>query len=444
MNIKLLLANLLVAAGYVFFSGQTSFFVGYGILYLMGILLLKIVFRAKSPVVINLYSLFFAAYSLLVLLSQAELIENPASDFYIHNDACDSFYPAVMDLILPCAWSDLIKRTLFMPYFLGYPFAALIFGFFGKLGMSLGIVDLRLFLRLHSVLIGALTIGIMAQLLAKKSFTDNSIRKLIIPFGMFTYLYVTSAIFTRDVHVCLVYSIGAYVCLSDNIKHKLLPLTLCTVMAFGLRPVNGLVFMVYPCLLYYDKLKQKAGVVGPVFLALILLIGVYYSSAFIKSGVEGLSYYDTLAKTNTGGIFITLYSLPFPFNTLVMIVYMLLMPLPMTAFIKGPGCTWLNLPTVLSPYIIIPAVIGCIYFFVNNKTKNNIVWYVILASFLSFAAITYGSPDIRRAFAAMPSLYMCFCLIKDKLPAISKSYKKTSWTAITIINVFFMSYILLR
>lgn len=441
--ISMLLSILILclSVGYYLYSSQMQVgIVVFAIYALIGILIKIIV--PKRKIILNIFSLFYFVYGLLVLLTQIELIKDPSVDYYVHNDAALSFFKGIMNHVLPCKWNELASRTLFSPLFSHYPLAAFLMGVSGKFGMDIGVENLRLFMRIPIFAIGALILTIISSLLKDKKLSDLQVAKFILPFGLFTYIYITSAIFSRDIHVCLVYCLATYISLKDNVKGRLVWFILFFFLASGLRPENGLLYLLFPFAYYFNYLKNKLGIGGLLLLAIISIIILWFLQNLIITGQNSISYYDDLAKTNTGGLFIKFYSLPFPLNTIMMIVYMTLAPLPIFLYCTGPGMTWLNLPYCLSPYVLYTSILVCIIYLIKirNSYRDN-CFNLIIANLIAYCLIIYASPDVRRAFAAIPGLYMCFCLVYNKVPKNQFSGLLIfGWTAIAFIQVFFLFY----
>lgn len=438
--------NILLAIAYGVYTGQITFAIIVGLVYLLGYVGLKIILRLSFGQASKyIYNLFFLIYGLLVLLSHIQLIHDPFEDFYVHNDAAWSFYKGIMTLVLPCDWSQLYERTIENPGYVQYPFAAFVMGAFAKLGQTLGIENLRLFLRVHIFLFGVFTITLMANLLEYYKYEYKRILKLIIPFGLFTYIYITSAIFSRDIYVALVYTIASYICLRDEIKFRLILFILLFFIAFGCRPQNGFIFLIYPICFYYKKLKAIIGPLGIVVILGVLLFISFYFTESIVNGVSSLNSYDERSLSNTGGLFIEFYTLPFPLNTLVVSVYMLIQPLPIGFYITGDGMTLLNIPMIFSPYLI-SLMLYVLYYTNTHKMRlNNLYALFSCFSLLAFFMIVYGSPDLRRAYAVIPGLYMVYCLTRDECPEYKiQIFKKFVWTIIVVINIIFVFYVYLR
>lgn len=441
MTILLILVYLLCIA-YGVYTGQVvmalSVLVGYAAV--LGVL--RLCLKPKSDLPFRMYTLFTVIYGTLVLLTHMELIHDPFREYYVHNDAAMSFYKMIMTNVLPCSWGELFKKTIGSSLFYHYPLAAFVMSFFGKLGMALGVENLRLFLRIHIFLCGSSIIAIMTNLLDCYKMQERRIKELVICFGLFTYLYISSAIFTRDIYVTFVYAVAAYVCLKKDVKRRLLLFVILFFLARGFRPQNGLLLLVYPIAFYYKMLLRRIGKLGVLFLILVCLGVSLFLQDSISMGSASLLTYEEKTMTNTGGMFIRFYQLPFPLNTFVLVIYMLLMPLPVFGACIGKGMTWLNLPYSASPYLLLLVIFVCGYYVYHKKDDGRNIDIIILASFLIYVAIIFGSPDVRRAFAAIPGLYMCYALVEKDVPSYEVTrIKRMGWPVIAAINLFFAYYV---
>ena len=435
----------ILAICYALYTGQIIFFVSILAYYMIGLFLIKVILSPHSKEVYFLYDLFFVIYGYLVLFSQVELIHNPETDYYIHNDASDSFYKAVISYILPCDYSELYDKTIANPQFVHYPLAAFIMGFMGKLGLVLEVDNLRLFLRIHIFTIGAFIIGIIANLLYSKGLSPKTIIKNVVVFGLISFLLISSAIFTRDIYVTLIYTLGTYVMLKDDINKKILWFVSLFLIALGLRPESGLLFLVYPFCYYFNTFKSQMGKMS-IIIFLFIFVGLMFllSELIITTSESVAGYSERNAEMNAGGMYAMISNLPFPINTIMICIYMLMMPLPMFAYCLGDGGTFLNLPNVLSPYLWFTIVTTCCYylFYYKKQQKNNIIKVAMITSIIVFVAIIQASPHIRRGFNALPGLFICYCLVLNKVPyKIRKQINHIGWSVIAAINIFFLWYL---
>lgn len=436
---------MMMACAYLIYTDQMAMFTSIIIAYILGLLYVRYILNTRTNVVYSLFDLFFVVYGFLTLFTHIELIYNPLEDYFIHNDSAHSFYKAIMSYTIDCKWSELLDATLYNPLFLDeYPLAALLFTVIAKIGVLFGVVNLRLFLRIHIFLLGACIVATMATILSKYGIDSRSVKRFIVPFGLFSYLYLTSAIFTRDIHICFVYTLVSYCFLVNSCRYKLLKFIILFFLALGFRPENGVVVLPFILGYYWEPIRRRLGPIA-MFCFCILSVSVMFAFSGLISMVQTtLTSFNLKALTNTGGLFEQFYTLPFPLNTAVMVVYMLIMPMPIHFYLPPHiGCSWLNLPFCLSPYLMWAMCYGVFYYFRHKQIRVKKITIYIFLMVLSFIAIVYSSPDLRRAFACIPGIYVFYCMVRKLIP--NSKFKNAmiyGWITIALINVVFFIYTL--
>ena len=446
MGQKYLLFNLFtILIIFGIYTGQLEFSVFLTILLSIVLVIIRFVLHAHDKVVYNVFVFFILVYGLLTLFTHIELIKNPYDDFFVHNDAAWSFYKWTMDEVVPLEWSQLIEGTLLNPAFYEYFLAELLFGTIAKIAVSFGIDDVRLALRCLCFVMGAFINTIIADMLIKNKKSPKETFKNILCFGCISYLYITSAVFSRDIFVCLTYAAIGYVILIPKCSFRFVKLLLLSFCAFGGRPENG-VFAIVFVIAYYVSLRESKIINVLLTLLILLFIAVFVQyTSFVSDSMESLQNFEDLTKDNTGGVFQKVYSLPFPINKIAMVIYMLLQPLPMQKYILGDGNSWFTLPFVLSPYMIFLVIVCCIWFIIKRSSINKVVSYYIMTSILGFCLITFVSPDLRRSFATIPGLFGAYCLIQNEIPRTYINFaKKTIWPVLLITSMFFQIYIMTK
>lgn len=413
------------------------------ILIVAGLIIIRLFFKGRDRTVYTIYGYFLIIYGLLTLLSHS-MIKDPFNDYFIHNDAAMSFYKWTMEEVVPLKWSELIEGTILNPAFFDYALAELLYGVVAKLAIDIGVVDIRLALRCLSFVMGALICVMIADILIKRGQSKKSVIKNTLVFGVFSYLFITSAIFSRDIFVCFIYTAIAYVYLIPKCSQRLLKLLLLCACAFGGRPENGALALVFVLAFYLSSNSSKIVKILSLATLIVVVIAFVTYTTFISESLMSIANYGEATESNTGGVFMAVYSLPFPINKIAMVIYMLIQPLPMQKYIVGEGNTWLTLPFVLSPYLVSSIIVGCFWYMKHFISKDILITYFMGAAFFCFCLITFVSPDLRRAFAPMPGLFASFCLIQNQIPAKTISVtKKIIWPSIFVISLFFQIYVMI-
>ena len=443
LSAELLFCSIVVAL-IGLFEGQFGFLFLLLSFVIFGYLFIRIILNIKQKESYNTYFLFIGIYGILTLLTHIELIygRDPTDSYYIHNDAAWSFYAKAVQYCLGLEWMEIFSGTIFNLYFADYPLASLLFGVISKLGQDFSVIDLRLLLRCHVFILAAITTAMISDIQIIRGVTPKKAKRRAIIFGLISYLFITSCIFTRDLHVCFGYTLVAYIILLPKCKYRLVKSLLACLIILGFRPVSGILAFVFIFGYYATKSNIIKFLLIPI--SLIILIVFFQGNALVEEGLNRVENYGEVAASQTGGVFGMIYSLPFPINQMGMIVYMLLMPLPITKYfyVDGGGGTFLTFPFLLSPYLMSLVFIGGVWLLFNRKGKDQVVLFYMFFAMLVFAVTVFGSPDLRRSFAAIPGVYMAFCIYWDNIPKRVISFCKFQvWPTIFLINLFFFVYL---
>jgi len=411
--------------------------------YLLGAILIRLITRTPNNNVYRMFSMFYAIYGLLTLITQFELIQVvDANHYYIHNDAADAFYPIITEQSIHNNWSDMIRNTLLNPMYSNYPLSSLLFAVIGKLGTIFDVENLRLLLRMHEFLFASLIVALITDIPYKVGTVTTKAYIYILWFSLCSYLYITSAIFTRDTHVCLAYTLLGYVYLLPRCKGRLFWFVLLVAMSAGFRPINGILATSF-IFVYYMTKKRMSGMFLFVILMVATVFYTYLNQIFIF-GQESLSYYENLTASNTGGLFMMVYSLPFPINQILICIYMLFLPLPITSYVIGPNESLMNLPFCFSPYVMALLFYSTLYLALKGYISKKKHRYFIYLSVFLFVAIVFASPDIRRAFAAIPCLFMVFVCNLSIIPEkVFIFVRRFLWIPTFLITIILTMYVLL-
>lgn len=423
-----LLVTIFLSFCYLLYTGQLQMAVAIILFYAIGRFIL-LVFnspeRRRSNVLI--YDVCFFSYGILALLTQILLIKNPYIDYYIHYDASHSFFAGTMREHYNVNLFKLIKAEIKVPGSQEYFFARWIFSKLAHLAQALGIEDVRLFLRIHVYMLASLIPSIMYSMLFQYGINDKNAKKRVLVFSFCSYLFITSCIYSRDLHICFFYTVAAYVFLIPECRYRNTYLFILCLLTYGFRQENGILLIILLISNWYIYLKNR-NAVYLLYLPLVLMVIFSLSYILLMLDTSNQFHEKNMMGNSSTGLFMKFYTLPFPINTVIMVVYMLLQPLPIFFYVMGNGNTWLTLPFVLSPYLMVAGVIGCLWYLSENKARNQRVTVMILLSLLMFVGIIQGSPDLRRAFAAIPGLFMCYFTFDEKV-----SYKYKYFT----YNIFF-------
>ena len=82
------------------------------------------------------------------------------------------------------------------------------------------------------------------------------------------------------------------------------------------------------------------------------------------------------------------------------------------------------------------------WYIIKSFRTNRFVTTYLIAFLLLYVIIIFGSPDLRRAFAAVPGLFVGFCLVKNNIPLRVKRFTyRIVWPLVLFVNLFFVFYL---
>ena len=424
------------------YTGQLVQFVSIGIFYIIGITVIRLFLKPNNSLVYGVYGFFFFIYGVLALLSQIELIHNIDTDYFIHNDASDAFFPHAMKFGADNK-DNLIETTLLNPFFYDYPLVAFINCGLARIANTLHVENIRFFLRIYIFMISAIIPAIITTLLLEYKVNKKFIIKNVCIFGLVSYLYVTSTVFTRDIHVCLFYTLIFYILLQPSPHNVIFKFIILFLLCLGARPENGIYSIVFFLSYYLINKKNNINISFFVLLFLVAIVLMYGLRDVFDEAVDTAIRYQHSTSHKSVGTFSAIYTLPFPLNVIGVSIYMILMPLPIDAYIVGNGKSFLTLPFVLSPYLMLVVFSSSVWYIINRFKTEKKYSIALIVAILTFFVVSYLSPDIRRSFAVVPGLYMGYCLIRNKVSVIFlRKIKYIGWPLIAFVNLLF--YLLVR
>ena len=401
----MIILAMMVGCVYSWYSGQFIIGLTFLIFYIVGMITVYTTFKSKICLII--YGSFFIAYGLLLIVTQYIFIDGTDQGYFVHSDAAFSFFDFAVIQIGPSSWNNFIQSTMMASIYGDYPLFALWINMWKLIGLdwNVSINNLRLFLRIQDLLFAPGVLAILAKYFKEIGFSYKVIINYIIIFGIFSYLFLTSVVFTRDLHVAFFYTCAAYLCLSPN-NHRCIYVKFLIIILIcsGLRPQNGMFAIVFPLLYYLKNTKpsEKLFFTALIFIALIVATGVLDS--FLETHDN---YTESLESKNQGGLYSKFNALPFPLNFIFNAVYTLLIPLPVTQNLLDDHIQWVGIPSIAMPFINFIIILS-IYKYIKKHNGNYRIIYFFLVCLLYILMSSNVEPSIRRTFAVIPALYMLF------------------------------------
>lgn len=450
MNKLLFFLIVLLSLTYFNYTSQAILGISLLVMYVMGFVLTRM-WGGRNKDVRIVFSLFFLIYGLLLILSQWMFIgghdlgaDESSAEYFTHRDASVSFYHiAVLDLG-PQNWDNLLESTILFSFYSDYPLFSLMINVVHLFGIDLGISaeNMRMFLRMPNLLFAAGLLVIMARYFNEIGKSSKQTIRYCTIFGIFTYLFLTSVVFTRDLHVAFFYTLAGYYCLSPR-KHRFIYIKflIIALISFGLRPENGMFALIFPIYYHYKNTPFNLKmIIGCLFiLTVFIYVGIMDTVISMQE-----DYNERTTTVNEGGLFSLFNSLPFPLNTFFNIIYAFIMPFPLTMYFTDPHIGIFGLPSVAMPFINVIMIVSMTFFISRHKKDYRVLWFfVVIVIFIVMTCVI--EPNVRRTFAIIPSLYMIFIKIKPLIPPLRyKSIVNNSILFLMVLNIPAIIYLFLN
>lgn len=386
--------------------------------YIFGYGILSLVQSRNDDKLRSLYSVFFGLYGIYMVTVHFLQISNWKTDFYFHNDEL-YFFNQTIDMTLGLPWDKVIQGTFLNSYFSEYPGAQLLYTVIAKIGKEVGVINLRFLLASFITFVSSLIVAFVYNIASL--FNENIKLKYFLAFGCLSYLLTSCCIFTRDVLAIFIFTLIGYVTLKPDLYLRGLFFLVLVFVASIIRWENGMFSLLFPAIFYANKylnLNDKSVLVVSSFLVVILLF-VFLSTQIGEISSEVVTWRQgTMNNTSKGGLFQTIYSLPFPLSTFCIIVFQILMPIPFVSYIVddyNTNVSWLLLPSLATPFLNALMFYCGIKSFLKHRAFLSLFDFVFLLCLIYVFVTEWVEPNVRRTFAAFPLIYCYFIVNRVSL-----------------------------
>jgi len=388
-----------------------------------------------------LFLAVFAAYCLLTVVSHS-YVANPYTDYFISSDQV-TFYGYSAGLKnLPI---DEIFRRSFSDYrFSEMPLIIFYFSLLMKWAQSLDVADLLLFVKINTAFLAALVPVYMYKML-RLYVEDEGIRWPLLAFALLCPIFFLSCQMMRDVHVTLVYTIGAYIVMNEEASRRLPKLLLLLVVAYFLRMENGLFFMLFIALQQYDEFRRRSPLgkmlMCAAFIALLAVLLVPTLDV-MQHTQEGYAQRSQLAA-DAGSLGVAVQRLPFPLNSVGMFVLSQLLPFPIWKLSwAAADYGWLSIIERLMPFYWLPIVLAL---FVNmwkhwREIDIKLRLFFIVALLFNLM-IALAEINLRRQLAVYPIFVVLMMLLHSQWNFSMRRYWIDGFALLAVLHI---AYIMIK
>lgn len=366
----------------------------------------------------KLWSVIYIIYALYAIITDC-YVENPFTTFFISRDQM-FFYKSAINV---CDLSVIeIFRTCFSTFeYSELPLAIAWFGCLAKFANIIGVDNILLFEKLNVCFFASLIPIYIYKTILFRVKDSNRISRQIFYFAVFSPLLCLSAQLLRDIHVCFMYTLMAYVALKPVCRFRYVYLILLCYIAFSLRVENGLfaiIFFTIPLYQYYERSSTSTRAI----LMILCVVGLVFSiSAILKIKSimdDTLDLYTTqsIAKASSDSLGVKLNYLPFPLNTISKTIFAQFLPFPLwLPFLSNDSYNYLRIVECLTPFYWIP-ILWSIMLNINFivKDRDRLVLLMIIISLLYLLLCSSGEFGTRRLLAIYPLIFISYIMLQNR------------------------------
>lgn len=401
-------------------------------------IIIRIAFPKKEQITSFKVFLFtFSVYLIYMILTDLVYVNNPFTDYFIAQDQ-RGFFLRVSEYSKS---SRYIGPNFFDVYSTrvqqgtGFDFTSWLYG---RLSYLLGGSNSLTYQKILVVWFSAMIVPFLYN--TSKYYFDSHYSKIIaITFGLFSYNFVYSALFLRDMPIALFMAIGFYIINGNfNIK-KLVVLILLSLITWTFRPSHGFFYLIFAMVyLMRPELTGNKFFLGTYRFIIIAFVISYFvvsnalnfSDSTINTALRYYEYSDSnIQEGGLGGSFY--HSLPTFLKPVFRVITSQLNPFPFTSGIytvhvnepQGGQVQYLSFPYI-SAGIFWFVIIGLLFYGMLNKrirdrVPSKLLFGFLIALLLLLTAAS-ASHSVRRLLGVYPIMYLNAVYIINIIPSIKR------------------------
>lgn len=336
--------------------------------------------------VFKLWSCVFFVYVLYVILTHS-YIYDPLTSFFISRDQM-FFYREAISLSNK-TFGGIIQESFSNSRYSELPLAIALFASLARIAGMFNISDIMFFEKINVAFIASLIPVFIYKTILLRVNDSNKINIQIFWFAVLSPLLCLSAQLLRDIHICFVYTLMAYVVLNPICKFRYIYLVLLCYVAYSLRVENGLfaiIFFMIPLYQYYEKSSAftKRILLALCIIGLVFSINVILKIKSVMDDTLDLYTTQSISKASSDSLGVKLNYLPFPLNTIAKTIFAQLLPFPLwVPFQSDAPYNYLRIVECFVPFYWIP-ILWSIFLHWKQiiKDNNRLILLMLLISLL--------------------------------------------------------------
>lgn len=382
----------------------------------------------------------FVIFFIYTLISHS-YVGNPFTSYFVNKDQM-TFYTQASTLSNLGYW-QIIERCFTEFEYGDASGAYTLFAILFKIGKSLGETDILLFLKSHVVFLSSLIPVVIYKIVIAFNSSICNLHKQILLFAIFSPVFMLSAQLMRDIHVCLLYTILAYVAIRPKFPLRILVMLIIITVTYTFRIENGMFATIFFAIPAYSQYK-KGGILGKMMIVVIVIsLIVSFASVVLGTMNDTLTRFTekSLEEASAGSLGAKLENLPFPINVIGKTIFAQLLPFPVWVYITDHSSyTWLRIVECFTPLYWVPIVLSTfVWWWKYRKKWDSKILLLFYIGVLYLLVCSASEFNTRRLLAAYPLIFIAYIAVKDSLRLDTSKIRAVSYAMLIFLHFVYLA-----
>lgn len=382
----------------------------------------------------------FVIFFIYTLISHS-YVGNPFTSYFVNKDQM-TFYTQASTLSNLGYW-QIIERCFTEFEYGDASGAYTLFAILFKLGKSLGETDILLFLKSHVVFLSSLIPVVIYKIVIAFNSSICNLHKQILLFAIFSPVFMLSAQLMRDIHVCLLYTILAYVAIRPKFPLRILVMLIIITVTYTFRIENGMFATIFFAIPAYSQYK-KGGILGKMMIVVIVIsLIASFASVVLGTMNDTLTRFTekSLEEASAGSLGAKLENLPFPINVIGKTIFAQLLPFPVWVYITDHSSyTWLRIVECFTPLYWVPIVLSTfVWWWKYRKKWDSKILLLFYIGVLYLLVCSASEFNTRRLLAAYPLIFIAYILVKNSLRLDTSKIRAVSYAMLIFLHFVYLA-----
>lgn len=382
----------------------------------------------------------FVLFFIYTLISHS-YVANPFTSYFINSDQI-TFYTQASTLS-SLSYRQIVERCFTEFEYSDASGTFALFAILFKIGKALGETDILLFLKSHVVFLSSLIPVMIYKIIIAFNSNIRNLHKQILLFAIFSPIFILSAQLMRDIHICFLFTILAYVAIRPKFPLRVLVMLIIIVIIYTFRIENGMFATIFFAIPAYSQYK-KGGILGKMMIVIIAIaLFASIASAIFETMTNTLTGYTerNLEEASAGSLGAKLDNLPFPLNSISKTAFAQLLPFPVWLRMTEPvPYIWLMVVECFTPLFWIPIILSTfVWWWKYRKKWDYRILLFFYISILYLLVCTTGEINTRRLLAVYPLIFITYIVVKNSLRLEMSKIRAVSYAMLIFLHFVYLA-----